>query len=806
MIWQPFSWYFLLLLLGWLTFPLAYRLFRRLPDRAYALSRALGLLFWGFNFWFLASLKILQNNPGSILFGLALVIGLSIWAGWGRRQEIWAWVKDHWRLILATEMVFLAAFCFMVLVRACDPYATGTEKPMELAFINAILNSETFPPHDPWLSGYAISYYHFGYIMAAMLAKITFTSGGVAFNLMLAVVFSMSAVGAYGILYNLIAAYGNLKRPRSALAWAILGPLFLLFVSNLEGVLEVLHQAGVGWDLATGTSGFWQWVNIESLLVPPSEPLTLVPQRFWWWWQASRVVQDIDLTGVVSGLSPIDEFPAFSFVLGDLHPHVLVMPFVMLAVGLAFNIFRGGMDGEQRIFGISIPYQWDVFLLSAVLMGGIAFLNTWDLPVYFALLVGAFVIRRVYKAGWSWDRFGDLLKLAIPLGVLSLLLYLPFLLSFQSQAGGIMPNLVYPTRGLYLWVMFGPFLVLFWLFFIWLRRRKVRGEWKWGTILVVGLVSLLYAISILLGYKLTQSQSGQQFILAQGETTFGGLLGSAFLHRLAFGAGLLTLTLVLILGVSFLLTLVKKCEPDTADPSPIPFVLLMVVLGGIMILAPEFVYLRDNFGARMNTVFKFYYQGWMLWSLAAAFMAGVLLRKGSWLTRALILLVVAAGLVYPVLAYPDKTNGFQPVTSANLDAGAYLAAYAPDEAAVIAWLADAPDGTVAEAVGGQYSGYARVATLSGQPNVLGWPGHEGQWRGGYTEVGTRQQDMQTLYETNDWETALAIIRQYDIRYVFFGSLESSAYIVNPTKFDQYLKVGFEQGGIRVYVIPEPYLE
>jgi len=262
------------------------------------------------------------------------------------------------------------------------------------------------------------------------------------------------------------------------------------------------------------------------------------------------------------------------------------MPFVMLAVGLAFNIFRGGMDGEQRIFGISIPYQWDVFLLSAVLMGGIAFLNTWDLPVYFALLVGAFVIRRVYKAGWSWDRFGDLLKLAIPLGVLSLLLYLPFLLSFQSQAGGIMPNLVYPTRGLYLWVMFGPFLVLFWLFFIWLRRRKVRGEWKWGTILVVGLVSLLYAISILLGYKLTQSQSGQQFILAQGETTFGGLLGSAFLHRLAFGAGLLTLTLVLILGVSFLLTLVKKCEPDTADPSPIPFVLLMVVLGGIMIPDP----------------------------------------------------------------------------------------------------------------------------------------------------------------------------------------------------------------------------
>ena len=112
MNWHIFSWYFLLLLLGWLTFPLAFRLFRRLPDRAYTLSRVLGLLLWGFVFWFLTNLNILQNNPGGILFGLGLLAGLSIWAGWGRWQEIWAWVKDHWRLIVVAEVVFLAAFRF----------------------------------------------------------------------------------------------------------------------------------------------------------------------------------------------------------------------------------------------------------------------------------------------------------------------------------------------------------------------------------------------------------------------------------------------------------------------------------------------------------------------------------------------------------------------------------------------------------------------------------------------------------------------------------------------------------------------
>lgn len=806
MTWQILSWYFLLVILGWLAFPIAFRLFRRLPDRAYTLSRILGLLLWGFVFWLLASLQILQNDPGSILFAMALLIGISVWAGWGRWQELWEWVKNHWRLIVVTEIVFLLAFGFMILVRSCNPDATGTEKPMELAFINAILNSETFPPHDPWLSGYAISYYHFGYILAAMLAKMTFTTGGVAFNLMLAAVFSMSAAGAFGILYDLIAAHGNLKRSGSALIWAILGPIFLLFVSNYEGVLEALHQYGVGWDMTTGASGFWQWVNIESLLSPPSEPLSLVPHRFWWWWQASRVVQDIDLTGAVSGLSPIDEFPAFSFVLGDLHPHVLVMPFVMLAIGLAFNVFRGAMDGEQRVLGFTFPFKLDLFLLSAVLMGGIAFLNTWDLPVYFALLTGAFIVRQVYEKGWSWERLGDLLKFAIPLGFLSFLLYLPFFLSFQSQAGGILPNLVYPTRGLYLWLMFGPFLILFGLFFIWLWRRKAIAEWGLSALFTIGLVILLFSMSILLGYKMAQSPSGQQMIVAQGETTFLGFLGSALMHRLAFGAGLLTLVLFLIGGLAFLLGLVKKRQPDMAEPGPIPFILLMVVLGGIMILAPEFVYLRDNFGARMNTVFKFYYQGWMLWSLAAAFIGVLLLRKGSWAGRVMIVLVVALGLIYPILAYPNKTNGFQPVTSAGLNAGAYLAAYQPSEAAAIAWLGEAPDGVVVEAVGGQYSGYARVATLSGQPTVLGWPGHEGQWRGGYTEVGTRQQDIQILYETNDWETALAIIRQYDIRYIFIGSLESSAYVINPAKFEQYLEAGFEQGGVQIFVVPDTYLE
>ncbi|MFN2303590.1 MAG: hypothetical protein ACK2TV_07640, partial [Anaerolineales bacterium] len=93
-----------------------------------------------------------------------------------------------------------------------------------------------------------------------------------------------------------------------------------------------------------------------------------------------------------------------------------------------------------------------------------------------------------------------------------------------------------------------------------------------------------------------------------------------------------------------------------------------------------------------------------------------------------------------------------------------------------------------------------VSTLSGYPTVLGWPGHEGQWRGGYQEVGSRESDIRQLYETADWQIASDIIQRYDIRYVYIGALELNTYGVNLEKFEQYLDLGFEQGGVKVFVV------
>jgi len=104
---------------------------------------------------------------------------------------------------------------------------------------------------------------------------------------------------------------------------------------------------------------------------------------------------------------------------------------------------------------------------------------------------------------------------------------------------------------------------------------------------------------------------------------------------------------------------------------------------------------------------------------------------------------VCSYLSFPCLW--TKTNGFKPVTGFNLDGAAYFEQQSPDDMAGIRWLRDAPPGVVVEAVGSSYSEYGRVATLSGQPNVLGWPGHESQWRGGSAEMGSRQPDIELIY-------------------------------------------------------------
>jgi YYY domain-containing protein len=884
-----FLWYIVISLTGLAVFPLAYRLLPALSDRGYTLSRALGLLLWGYLFWLMGSLHILRNDLGGQLFALVLVV-LASWLALRKitLEELTQWLSTRRSLVITVEVLFLLAFASLSLVRAANPEIFGTEKPMELAFINAILRSPAFPPNDPWLSGYGISYYYFGYVLVAMLARLTAVPGSVAFNLGISLIFALTAIGAYGLVYNLLSARSKEEPPGdekhgSRLYYALLGPLFILLVSNLEGFLEVLHQLGVFWKSGPDgqlTSHFWTWLGILDLNQPPVPPFTWLPRLFgaggWWWWRASRVIQDYDFANRWREI--IDEFPAFSYLLADLHPHVLAMPFFLLAAALALNLFLGGSRGKMRLFSLELDLNLEGFGLAAFALGSLAFMNTWDILPTIALFAGAYAAGRMKAlniSGLSENRpditgdsevdagvepdngeqdennddeeeisqpgrpviwlVTDFLSMAITLGIASLVLYLPFFLGFSSQAGGPMPNLVYITRGAQMWVMFASLWLPMgaFLLYLWFSQKKAGSLLK-GALLAAGLMLVSWLLSLLLALLIPRlsflqslnplaNQAGTIFLNDLGAPSWPALFTESLVRRAVNNGGWITLfvLLALILGL-FFRRAARAQEAGERHNSASPaswslaswplaswplasshlFVLLLALLGAVLVLAPEFVFLRDQFGYRINTIFKFYFQAWLLWGIVAAYGTAVLLLKlrrvwGAVFRMGLLALMVMA-LTYPVLGFWDKTHGFNPSGGLTLDGGAYIQRGAPDEWAAIQWLQEAPSGVIVEAIGDDYSDYARISEYSGQPAVLGWVGHEVQWRGGATEMGSRQADIEQLYTTNEWNTAQTILKKYNIRYVVIGSRERSTYHVNETKLKRYLTPVFQQGDVVIY--------
>jgi len=871
------AWWLVASLLGLLAFPLTYRIFHRLPDRGWAFARPLGLLAASYVLWLGASVDLIPNNLGGAVGGVLVLGSLSYWAARGKRKEITNWIKDNRRTLIGMEVLFGVSYLVWAFVRANNPEIQFTEKPMELAFLNGILRSDSFPPLDPWLSGYGISYYYFGYVIIALITQLTGSSAAVSFNLANALWFAMVAVASYSILYNLLTARG--KKPH--LLVPLLAPLFVLVTGNLEGILDVLHSRHLFWQqLPNGEmqSSFWQWLDIKDLSEPPISEPRWIPDRHLWWWRASRVVRDVNLAG--ADIEVIDEFPFFSFLLADNHPHLLSIPYALMSVAFALQIFLRGGGGETRLTQTSLSRDrlvriaWvvgaivlsaillrgilgvtgadglsileavqrasvevliavaglalvSVFLLvligvlpvslrreefafAAFLFGSLAFLNTWDSPIYLALLLGvlAWGSRREQFKVWA----PRILTTGLSVGAAAILLFLPWYPSFASQAAGVVANLMFPTKIQQFGVMFGVSLVPIAVWLIWRgwgRTGRRDLIWKVG----LGIPLLLLIVAILFGITNYLTLAGNPILLEEAlrglgasESTLQEGLRAAMeeglLRRLLFSGTALVLGLILGVSAWLLVTADKDTEGEKSN-SVWPFAILLIGIGALLVLAPEFVYLRDLFGTRMNTVFKFYFSAWILWGLAAAF-ACVELWPAKFrlpeVAKVLVFVPLILGLVYPVLATITKTSGFNPPGGRTLDGSAYLARQSAGDYDAIQWINEGlPVGVIAEAIGGSYSQYARVSTHTGLPTVLGWGGHEVQWRGNADLQGSRQGDIQRLYETTSWEEAAELLDRYEIQYVYVGPLELSTYVrLNEDKFETFMNKIYDNGVVRIY--------
>jgi len=858
MLWQFISWYLALQLLTMAALPLTLSLFANLPDRGYAFGKSVGILAVGFLFWLGYSYGLLRNETGGVWLTLLLVAIISFVVG--RTTITQLRQRDPalpgWRYILGVELIFLAIFALWAMVRAYDPAVNHTEEPMDLMFLNSIWSSATYPPQDAWLSGYAISYYYFGYWLLTTVGRLAAQPPEIAYTLGQASWYGLLWLGCFGMGYNLLARRSGVGDRRAAVG-GLLAALLVAAVGNFQAFLEWLHANNVN------VTALARWIGVRNF--PEAAPQTGLwyISYDWWWWRTSRVISDRMLSG--DHLEVIDEFPSFSYILGDNHPHVLAMPFVILMIALIFNLFLSkrrvelpekseAAEGSWLATLRQAPATWlavartlvplgSVGIVSLLVTGGaLVFLNTWDFPIYWLLLmvtVGLLYWRALgYDAAHSSTaQWGQAALAGVIAGVLLLIglmiLYVPYFLTAQSQAGGIVPNLFNPTRFAQFLVMFGFALLgvgaLLGLGWQLLSSAQATPQTKpWVSISIIaacvyGLPMLfLIASTILATTPRGQSLLAANMALPEGATSYLPFIferwGAQFWTFLVLG-GLLTLLLWLSWRVIETFWLRGSVDVPAGKQTSTLFVLFLGVLGVLLVFVPEFVYLRDSFGTRMNTVFKFYYQAWLLFGLVVSYVVVVVLSelrtsalgKGNSLIRlgtnvcAILSLVIAlTGIVFPIAAVYSKTGGF--AGTPTFDATAYLVDQGPAELAAADWvrLHTAPNALVVEGKGASYnSNYNRISTITGRPTLLGWDGHEAQWRGkAYGEMAQgRAEALTTIYRSLAPDEIAGVLTTWQIDYVYVGPSERSQYEISDASeraLADATDLAFEQGDVRIY--------
>jgi len=834
------TWWLAVQVLGFLAWPLTYVAFNHFRDRGYVFSKAVGWLFVAYVNWLMASLHFLKNSLPAILLGILLLAGVAValavhWRPRPRlREEMAAFWRGHWRVILFNEALFSVAFLCFVVVRLFDPDLwqpwTGGEKHMEFAFLNAITRSPYFPPYDPYYAGGYINYYYYGQYLVAVLIKLTGIKASVAFNLVVPTLFALTVSFACGVVYNLARrrnAEGAWERAGEA-SWTdgigagLLAALFVAVLGNLQGFFQLVERLG---DL--GGSQFQSHIiGVQGLVrAVPGLMKVLQGARFpdFNYWDPTRVIP-----------FTINEFPYFSFLFADLHPHMIGIPFTILVIALALNVVLGSRV-EREATGLGSGYQaawltrsdfwgrWlaDVvrFMVLPLALGALAVINTWDLPTYLGMIGLAFLIRWVVCQGWA-----GVVLAAVESGVvavLSLALYWPFFAHYQAMHVGIglvrSPTQVEPFLAVWGFFLFVLATFLFVALLTWPARTGVQRLVR----LVLRCWDLLPRVVALHQVLVRRATPG--YILA-----LWGLAATLLLIPIAAVLKFWTLVfLIPLLIVAGLLLLREPVEPEQRFVVMLAFTGLAVLAGTEVVFLKDFLQGGDHY--RMNTLFKFYIQVWVLFGLAtAAGLPWVWRSLERWRPRgwavawsAAFALLLAASLVYPVLGTParvsDRFPGARPPIG-TLDGMAYMTVGLynwPDPQhpielrytyEALQWLLENIQGTpvIAEGRIDYYrEGGMRVASYTGLPTLLG--AHQNEQRYDW-QVGERDGQAREFYSTTSLERLKQLVDELHVRYIYVGELERTVYPPEGiAKFDRlaaegYLKVVYENPMVKIYEV------
>ena len=668
------AWLVVMQLMALAILPVALAVFRSLPDRGYLLAKLLGILVVSLVAWMLASLQWMAFSFGAVVVGIGAVALASCVVLVFTWSSFWSFFRERWRVIAICELVFIVAFLAFVAVRMANPDLwhqwQGGEKPMDTAYLNAVLKSSFMPPYDPWYAGGYLNYYYWGQFIVASFIHMTGIDTAVAVNLAVPMFFALTVGGAFSVVYNLAeAARAKLsQRPAhrvpdepslkgaSAFAWSpvlagVAAALFVTVIGNLDGAIQSLE-------------------NLFSFLL--NEPL-----REFDFWRSSRLMPP-DPPG-----NEITEFPFFTFLFADLHAHLMALPFTILVVGVALAVVLRARDSERgsgRLAGMG----WGMTDVAQVAVLGVAVgalrpLNTWDYPTYLLLSMAAVLLAGVLRIGGV-----NLLVMfeAAVKGVLIFLIgfvaFLPYHVNYETAFSSIEGT----TNQTVLW----QFLLIAGLFVFVIGSFVVTESRSWlfdlGRI-VWRPFSKLVAVPIRLG------QSGVT-------GTHLNRIGSVRLTLVVLGLCLIGLVVVLklveitgsttpfvfALVVLALATAVRIVFSTRPDAPQTVFALLLALTAFCIVIGVD-IYRIEGDIERMNTVFKFYLQVWVLLALASAYMlwrfwhgrSGSLdsLPKGKkvWLGCLAVLLVCVS--VYPVLGTHDRLGvRFDTTIPLTLDGMAFM--------------------------------------------------------------------------------------------------------------------------------------
>ena len=598
-------WLLLLAVLQVVGWPIAALAFGRAADAGWGVARLLAMLLAGYVVWLGASIEVIAFR--AIWCGVALALVGAV--GWGLRRRwrsgraLWVTRPGQRRTALAAEAVFWLVFALFFAFRWVAPDSWhpiwGGEKPMEFAHLNATLRSAHFPPFDPWYAGGYVNYYYYGLYLVAFCLKLTGIPSEIAYNLAQPTVMAMLASAGFGVAATL---GRDLTRRRAlAVPAGIAGTLLLVGIGNL--------------------SAFFRWL---------SRPADVGDGFGYYTWDPSRAISNA-----------ITEFPFFTGLYGDLHAHVVAMPVTVLAIGLGYALAREprrlplALASDRRDTPARVVTLARLGLLGLA-VGTLFPTNAWDVATYVGLASVALFLATAAIRPWP-ARLALAASLAAAVGALAYVLFLPFHRSYVALFSSV-GEVRDPTPLAEFGDHVGGLLTVAGMGIVVVLLGGVAGRWRG---LAQPAVPALVVIAVLAALRLARDagSTAADGLDAALVVVVAAILGTAAWAAVetrartaadrAIGQAGLVLVGIAVAGTVLADRLVLACCLGFVGAGVAAFVFgrgsaeryagLMVATAAAIAGGVEVVFLADNLreGAayRMNTVFKFYNQVWVLLAL-----------------------------------------------------------------------------------------------------------------------------------------------------------------------------------------------